>query len=798
VVSVVDATPVIEGATASFEVRLSQASAQDVTINWSAASGTATSGTDFPAASGTLTILAGQTTGTISVPTSTDARGEGLENFTVTLTLPGAMANVVTLGDATATGYMVDTIAAEAPTIIVSDVAITEGNNAVFRIDLSRASDAAVSLNLALGNGTATSGSDFATTIPMEVSTTSATGPWTSASSVTIAAGSTTAWVRTNVVADGVSEVNEGFQLTATRTAGLTNNTVATGSALILGNEIRTVSVADVFVDEEAGTATMTMTLSSAASGSVTVDWSTSAGTATAGTDYLSGSGNVTFAAGETSKTFTIALVDDQLSDSNETVNVNLSVNPSSAGSVTIGDPQVTLTIRDTDANQDVSVTFTTDLATIDGQGITLEGIARDSSAVGSGTVQIAANGAGVSSTGDNPNTNDLNDLESLLVTFQRDNFAQGVEGVKFYLTYVGDVPVTFTIYDIHGTELGQYAVNLVATPGSRWVELPKEFSNIGSVAILAGDYNYYRTNPSLRVRDVAFDIPTLDTGASAIAPEVIQYTLTDDTFDTSTASLTLTTVTNQKAGTDAANDTIAGTNANDMISGLAGNDSLSGGLGADILLGGAGNDTLAGEDGDDVLSGGAGNDSVTGGVGSDNLRGDAGDDTIDGGTGADRLEGGAGADNLTGGDGEDTLAGGAGNDSLAGGLLSDTFEWTLADAGDRGTPAEDTITGFNSAAAGSGGDVLDLRDLLSGENHTVATGNLANFLSFEFDSGSSSTKVHISSNGGFGGGYTTAAEDQTVVLSGVNLYTDFGLGLSATDQQMIQKLIDNNKLITD
>ncbi|MBI5897988.1 MAG: type I secretion C-terminal target domain-containing protein, partial [Rhodocyclales bacterium] len=795
VVSVVDATPVIEGGTASFEVRLSQASAQDVTINWSAASGTATSGTDFPAASGTLTILAGQTTGTLSVPTSTDARGEGLENFTVTLTLPGAMANVVTLGDATATGYIVDTIAAEAPTIIVSDVAAIEGNNAVFRIDLSRASDAAVSLNLVLGGGTATSGSDYATTIPMEVSTTSATGPWVSASAVTIAAGSTTAWVRTNVVADGVNEIGESFQLTATRTAGLTNNTVATGTALIYGNEIRTVSVADVYVDEEAGTATMTMTLSAASSGSLTVDWSTSAGTATAGVDYLSGSGSVTFAAGETSKTFTISLVDDQVSDSNETVNVNLSVDPSSAGSVMIGDPQVTLTIRDTDANQDVSVTFTSNPS---GSGISLQGIARDSSVPGSGTVQYdAANGAGVSSTGDNPDTNELNDLETLLVSFDRATYAQGVEGVKFYLTRSGgDVPVTFTIYDIHGNELGQYAVNLTATPGSRWVELPKEFSNIGSVAILAGDYNYYRTDPSLWVRDVAFDIPTLDTGASAIAPEVIQYTLTDDTGDTSTASLTLTTVTNQKAGTDAVNDTIAGTNANDMISGLGGNDSLSGGLGADILLGGTGNDTLAGEDGDDVLSGGTGNDSITGGTGNDVLRGDAGDDTLDGGTGADRLEGGAGVDILTGGDGADTLAGGAGNDTLTGGLLSDTFEWTLADAGDRGTPAVDTISDFDTAAAGSGGDVLDLRDLLSGENHTVATGNLANFLHFEKDG--ADTKVHISSNGGFGGGYTTSAEDQTVILQGKDLYTDLGLAVTATDQAVIQKLLDNNKLITD
>jgi Ca2+-binding RTX toxin-like protein len=232
------------------------------------------------------------------------------------------------------------------------------------------------------------------------------------------------------------------------------------------------------------------------------------------------------------------------------------------------------------------------------------------------------------------------------------------------------------------------------------------------------------------------------------------------------------------------------------MISGLGGNDSLSGGLGADILLGGAGNDTLQGEDGDDVLSGGAGDDSIVGGIGSDILRGDAGSDTIDGGDGADRLEGGAGADTLTGGGGADTISGGAGNDNLAGGLLSDTFEWSLADAGDRGTPAVDTITDFNTAAAGSGGDVLDLRDLLSGENHTVATGNLANFLHFEKDG--SDTKVHISSNGGFGGGYTSSAEDQTVILQGKDLYTDLGLAVTATDQALIQKLLDNNKLITD
>ncbi|MBK9623681.1 MAG: hypothetical protein IPO38_03710 [Rhodocyclaceae bacterium] len=94
---------------------------------------------------------------------------------------------------------------------------------------------------------------------------------------------------------------------------------------------------------------------------------------------------------------------------------------------------------------------------------------------------------------------------------------------MKFYLTRVGTGPVTFTIFDIHGNELGQYAVNMNGTTGSRWVELPKEFSNVGSVMILAGTYNYYQTNPTLYVRDVAFDT-SINSGAVAIAPELIQY----------------------------------------------------------------------------------------------------------------------------------------------------------------------------------------------------------------------------------------------------------------------------------
>src|SRR5438874_1923354 len=62
---------VIEGNTgtrpATFTVILSEPSNQTVTVNYATANGTATAGSDYQSASGTLTILAGQTSATISV-----------------------------------------------------------------------------------------------------------------------------------------------------------------------------------------------------------------------------------------------------------------------------------------------------------------------------------------------------------------------------------------------------------------------------------------------------------------------------------------------------------------------------------------------------------------------------------------------------------------------------------------------------------------------------------------------------------------------------------------------------------
>ncbi len=84
---------------------------------------------------------------------------------------------------------------------------------------------------------------------------------------------------------------------------------------------------------EKEGSLTITVELSAASASSVTVDYASSDGTATAGTDYTAVSGTLTFSAGTTSQTFTVTPNNDSLDEGSETVTLTLS----NASNATLG-----------------------------------------------------------------------------------------------------------------------------------------------------------------------------------------------------------------------------------------------------------------------------------------------------------------------------------------------------------------------------------------------------------------------------------------------------------------------------
>ncbi|MCP5267574.1 MAG: retention module-containing protein [Zoogloeaceae bacterium] len=381
--------------------------------------------------------------------------------------------------------------------------------------------------------------------------------------------------------------------------------------------------------------------------------------------------------------------------------------------------------------------------------GLTFTGIARDSTLENAGVRQISGDGIGVggSSGGAGSDNSRINNLETLVIRFDRTTNPYGVENVVIDIdnsnsNLGGDNSVTYSIYHIDGHLLGQIYSNTESP-----LSMPAQYSNIGRIEILASSDVY------ASVGSVSYNTITNST-AAAIAPVEIGYTLTDNDGDSSSSTLTLRAYTNTQAGDDG-NNTLTGNAANDYIHGGAGNDTLDGGAGNDLLVGGLGDDTLLGNTGDDILRGGAGNDTLNGGAGND------------------------------------VLAGGSGNDLLIGGTGADVFVWALADRGAAGTPAVDTIQSFDNATAAAGGDVLDLRDLLQGESHASGgIGNLGNFLHFE--KSGSDTIVQVSSAGGFTSGYNAGAVDQSIVLQGVDLVS------GNTDQQIIQNLLDSGKLQVD
>jgi Calx-beta domain len=292
-----------------FTVSLSAPSTQAVSVHFATADAGASAGTDYQAVAGTLTIPAGQTTGTITVLVNGDRLPESNETFFVDLSSP----TDAIIADGRGVGTTVD----DEPWVTLNDLTVTEGNagtvNATFTVRLSVAYDIPVTVHYDTADGTATAGSDYVA----------------AAGDVIVAAGQTTAPLPIAVIGDRSPEFTENFVVNVRNTTNAyTIGSWGTGTILDNDNGPR-ISISDVSKKEgkknQTTQFTFTVTLSAAYDQAVTMSYRTVDGTAkTSDTDYVAKTGTLTFAPGETTKTITITVNGDNKREAIETFSVDL------------------------------------------------------------------------------------------------------------------------------------------------------------------------------------------------------------------------------------------------------------------------------------------------------------------------------------------------------------------------------------------------------------------------------------------------------------------------------------------
>jgi hypothetical protein len=316
-------------------------------IDWATANGTASAGSDYVAAGGTVSFSgsANDRTKTVTVLIKGDTTVEANETFTVTISNPQPPTNVV-IDTPSATQTITDDDSAAS--FSVADVTAAEGNagSSTFSFAVTKTGSTAftTSVNFATADGTATvADGDYAST----------------SGTLSFLPGDTSKTVDVTVYGDTKQEADETFVVNM---SGAVNATITDNQGL--GTITNDDQVPDISVDDQTvaegnspDTATMTfnVTLSNPTDQTVTVDYTTNDGTATtADSDYVATSGTLTFTAGQTSKTVDVTVNGDDTHEPDETLTLDLSnatnaniLDSSGLGTITNDDPIPDVSIDD-------------------------------------------------------------------------------------------------------------------------------------------------------------------------------------------------------------------------------------------------------------------------------------------------------------------------------------------------------------------------------------------------------------------------------------------------------------------
>jgi hypothetical protein len=294
-------------------VTLSKASSTSTTVNYTVG-GTASSGADFAALTGTLVIPAGSSSGVINVAVPDDNIVESTETVQVTLTSVNSPDPQVSLGSATAAVVNIADNDAATVSILATSNGQEPGTPGQFTVSLSKPSSTATVINYTVG-GTATPGVDYDGVLP---------------GIVTIPAGQTEVTINVPVLDDSVAEGSQTVVVTLGAIAGdsqITRGTASAATLTIVDDDVPSVIIENA-TGTEGGTITFTATLTKAVPGGFTVRVSTVAGSATgAGVDFINVASQVLTFAGTANETvtFTVTTKEDTIVEPVETFSVVLS-----------------------------------------------------------------------------------------------------------------------------------------------------------------------------------------------------------------------------------------------------------------------------------------------------------------------------------------------------------------------------------------------------------------------------------------------------------------------------------------
>ena len=306
----------------AFSVRLNLASSQTVTVEYVTAGGTATAGRDYETTTGTLTFSALETEQTIRVPIIDDDIDEAAETLTVML----INASNATIKDGKATGIITDDDV-RGVTVTPTALTIREGGSARYAVVLDTEPTADVTVGVQVPEDAEVAVDVTKLTFTAE--------DWNQAQTVTVTAAQD---------ADAVAD--DPVTLTHVVSGGdYRSVTVASVAVTILEDDTPTLLIADAEASEGDGEMAFSVRLSVPSSRTVTVEYATADGTATAGADYEETTGTLTFSAETTAQTIRVPITDDDLDEATETFTIVLS----NSSNVTIEDGEATGVITDND-----------------------------------------------------------------------------------------------------------------------------------------------------------------------------------------------------------------------------------------------------------------------------------------------------------------------------------------------------------------------------------------------------------------------------------------------------------------